>query len=150
METFSSFIRGLGKQLLYEKYQNLFLSSQSQRELYAHEVWLMLQNAYSAIGGIKGSGFNSKEDMISKIPFWKLYFKDGKLKVVYMYKDKSGRKLVAMATDGSPEAKETLISDLKRNLKVSYMEVSGPLLGMILKHIPIADIRALSITHAER
>ena len=38
-----------------------------EKEKYVDEVWDMLQTAYSSIGGIKGSGFESKEDMIKKI-----------------------------------------------------------------------------------
>lgn len=62
--------------LLNESYKNL--TSKEEKEKYAKEVYSLLQSAYSKIGGLKGNGFQSKEDMIEKIPFWNfLFFREG-------------------------------------------------------------------------
>ena len=45
------------KELLFESYQNIF--DEETKRKYANEVFELLQNAYSKIGGIKGSGFSS-------------------------------------------------------------------------------------------
>ena len=68
------------KELLFESYQNIF--DEETKRKYANEVFELLQNAYSKIGGIKGSGFSSPEDMIQNIPFWKLFIYKGK--VIYI------------------------------------------------------------------
>lgn len=57
------------------------------REKYAEQVWDVLQFSYRDIGGIKGSGFSSIQDMIDNIPFWKMVTKNGEVHAVVMYKD---------------------------------------------------------------
>ena len=44
----------------------------NRREKWVDQAWEMLNKTYAPIGGIKGSGFSSREDMIKNIPFWKL------------------------------------------------------------------------------
>lgn len=108
-----------------------------KKRKYVDEVWDILQSSYEKIGGIHGSGFNSKDDMIKNIPFWKLVKRHGKIVTVAMYKDKNGRKRVAMGTDGSIEGKKGFImiaaEDLKQNR--AYVEVSGPSLNAQVKMI---------------
>ena len=58
------------KEFLNESYKNI--TDHSEKEKYAEEVFNLLQRAYAKIGGLKGNGFQSPEDMIEKIPFWKL------------------------------------------------------------------------------
>jgi hypothetical protein len=99
------------------------------------QVWDMLQRAYSDIGGIKGSGFSNKEDMIANIPFWKIFHRGEHLIAVVMYKDTRGRKLVAFATDQSKQSKKILSNIFKEALKVSYGEYSGKLLSVIVKNV---------------
>lgn len=86
---------------LNENYKN-FILNKDMKEKYKNEVWDLIQDSYSAIGGIKGSGFSSPDDMIENIPFWKVYTKNNKVLMVVLYKEKSGRKLVALGIDGSP------------------------------------------------
>jgi hypothetical protein len=107
--------------MLAEKFRNFVgynVAVVSDKKKYADQVWDMLQSSYRDIGGIKGNGFRSKDDMINNIPMWKLYFSGGVLRYVIMYKDKQGRKSVAMGTDGTNEAKEAykkeIISELNR------------------------------------
>jgi len=120
--------------LLTEKFVNLFDDKTKQK--YAEEVYQLLQKAYSQIGGMKGSGFETPESMIHSIPFWKLGFSNGRLVLVIMYKDKNGRKLVAVGTDGSKEGKAYLNSALKVEFSRSYAEISGPLLTYLQKKFP--------------
>lgn len=142
-----SFRQYLTEQFLTENYKNLIgPESRIEKEAWADQVWEMLQKSYAPIGGIKGSGFSSKEDMINNIPFWKLYVKNGKVIVVVLYKDKSGRKIVALGADGSDFSKEVLSNILKSSLKVSYSEMSGPFLGFLMKIIPFDELKKYILT----
>jgi len=108
---------------LNETYVNLVGNDPKKKE-YADEVWDVIQKSYAPIGGIAGSGFKSKDDMIKNIPFWKLRKKDGKITNVSMYKSKDGRKKVAMGTNGSMGAKISLAKNLDKELGRAYAEVS--------------------------
>lgn len=121
------------KGILVERFVNLL--TPKKKEKYADEVWNMIQNAYKKIGGIRGSGFRSKEDMIDNIPFWKVATKNGKVVAVAMYKDKGGRKRVASATDGTDEGKDKLEMIGKEDLSQerSYAEVSSSSLKFLLR-----------------
>ncbi len=117
-----------------EKFFNLF--SADDKEKYIDEVWDKLQKSYAAIGGIKGSGFKSKEDMIKNITFWKIKINAGKIKAGVLYKDKSFRKTVAVFTDGSRDGTQDLENILKDDFKRSVIEVSHSLLRFIEKVMP--------------
>lgn len=123
----------MNKSVLVERYVNLF--DPEKKKQYADVVWDMIQNAYKKIGGIRGSGFSSKEDMIKNIPFWKVAKKDGKVVAVALYKDKGGRKRIASATDGTEDGKEKLEimgrDDITRQR--SYAEVSSSSLKFLLR-----------------
>ena len=122
---------------LNENFKNLIGPSSIEKRLeYVDEVWDILQKSYASIGGIKGSGFRSKEDMVKNIPFWKLFTKDGKVVAVAFYKDKGGRKSVAIATDGSDLGKKIVSDIFKSSLKVSYGEKSGRALSTLIKTVP--------------
>ena len=136
------------RNLLIERYVNVF--SDSQKKPFVSDVWDILTTSYSKIGGIKGSGFESKDSMISKIPFWKLVRKDEKIIACMLYKDKNGRKLVALGSDGTPEGKEALKKMFQEELKSqrAYGEISGPALKFVLKHFE-NDLKSVLIP-AER
>jgi len=119
--------------ILSESYRNLFKDDIEQKEKYADQVWDMLQAAYKSMGGIKGSGFNSKEDMIKNIPFWKINVVDVVVKCVVMYKDKGGRKLVASASDNTPEGLKYLSDSYDAEMKRSFGEKSKRALGHAIK-----------------
>lgn len=53
-----------------------------------------------------------------------------------MYKDKEGRKSVAIGTDGSEHAKNLLINTLKQEIFRSFAEKSKGSLGLFMKIIP--------------
>lgn len=121
---------------ILENIKNIIDTQDGAREKknqYADEVWDMLNRAYAPIGGLQGSGFGSKEEMIKRIPFWKLHIKDGKILAVMLYRDKNGRKRVALATDGTPAGKEALANMQKKELERAYTEVSGPSLRFLIR-----------------
>jgi len=122
------------KTMLNEKILNL--KDEKEKEKYAKIVYDLLQKAYAKIGGIKGSGFESPEDMIKKIKLWKIYRKDGKIIAGLMYKDKGFRKRVAIFTDGTKEGKQALKIMLRDDFERSVVEVSGPSLKFIKRNFP--------------
>lgn len=139
MKSFSQFIT--------ENYKNFIgPKSRENREKWVDQTWDILQKSYAPIGGIKGSGFNSKQDMIDNIPFWKLYTKNDKVVAAASYKDKGGRKSVAIATDGSDLGKKIVGDMFKSSLGVSYGEKSGPALGGMMKTVPWDELQKFLLT----
>lgn len=129
MRSFKNFIA------LEEKFLNAVGDSDealAKKEKYKMEVWNILQSSYEAIGGIKGSGFGSPDDML-KIPMWKMGIRNGKLHAVVMYKDKGGRKSVACGSDNSTEGKWFIADIFKSEIKRSYGEKSKAPLGLMMK-----------------
>jgi hypothetical protein len=125
------------KTFLNENYKNFIgPDSTDRRRVWADQVWDILQKSYAPIDGIKGSGFNTKEDMIQNIPFWKLYTKNDKVVAAAFYKDKNGRKSVAIATDGSDLGRKIVGDIFKASLGVSYGEKSGRALATMVNSIP--------------
>jgi len=122
--------------ILNEGFVNLLMKDEDAKRKYADDVWDILQHSYEKIGGIRGTGFGSKEEMIKTIPFWKLAVKSGQVKAVAMYKDKSGRKSVAIGTDGSDWGKQKLAAIFKDDIKRAYSEKSKNALGFLLKQYP--------------
>ncbi|AUR85997.1 hypothetical protein NVP1081O_262 [Vibrio phage 1.081.O._10N.286.52.C2] len=106
------------------------------KEKYADQVWELLQRSYQKIGGIKGSGFENKQSMIENIPMWKMVVQSGVVRAVILYKDKGGRKSVAMGSDGSDYAKKHLPSIISADITRSFGEKSKAALGAVLKIIP--------------
>lgn len=135
MKTFKEFINEQRYQLLSERFINL-IGDDERKEDYRDQVWNLLQTSYKPIGGIKGTGFKSPDDMVKNIPFWKMAVKDGKVEAVIMYRDKGGRKSVAMGSTGSPWAKEKVSSMLAQDIKRSYGEKSKGVLGSLMKEYP--------------
>ena len=119
------------QQLLTERILNITSSEDKQK--YGEQVYAILQKSYEKIGGLKGSGFTSVEDMINNIPFWKIVKKGNDVVAVHMYKDKNGRKMVACGSDMSKQGRDItkrfLLDDILRDR--AYMEVSGRVLTYI-------------------
>jgi hypothetical protein len=122
------------KNFLNESYINVFTTE--DKEKYVDVVWKMLLESYKEIGGLKGSGFSSKQDMIKSLPFWKVIKHNNEVKAVIMYKDKKGRKLVALATDQTADAKQLIVSTMKEEFSRSYFEVSHGLRTFIMRNMP--------------
>lgn len=121
------------QQYLTETIDNYFDVEDKQK--YAQQVWDIIQKSYAPVGGIHGRGFESIENMIKKIPMWKIFRRGDDIKVAMMYKDRGGRKRVAIATDGSKEAKQILAKMLMDEYKTgrSFGEVSDNSLKFIRK-----------------
>lgn len=123
-------------QFLNERFKNFFVNDKKGRLEYANDVWEMLQTSYKDIGGIKGNGFSSVDEMVSTIPFWKVATIDGRAVAVIMYKDKGGRKSVAAATNGKREGVKKLAKMIEEDFKRSWGEKSHKLLAFVKKHFP--------------
>lgn len=128
---------------LTESVQNLHDTDKIKKAKYVDQVWDILQDAYSSQGGIKGSGFKSKQDMIDNIPFWKLDIIDGNVVTVLLYKYKKEwsdgeefRKLIALGInrDYADKAKIKLYNILKNEFERSILEVSGLMLNYLHKN----------------
>jgi hypothetical protein len=126
---------------LEERFVNL-IGSDAKKADFADEVFSLLQKSYASIGGIHGNGFKNKEDMIKNIPFWKLSRKDGRIVAVAMYKDKGGRKSVAIGTDGSEEGKKQLALMVRDDIDRAYKEVSSKSLSFMKKQLPIDQLKS--------
>lgn len=131
--------------LLVESFKNLFTSE--EKEKWAEQAFKQLQDTYAAIGGIHGSGFSSVEDFKKNIPFWKLSVKGNKILAAAFYKDRGGRKRVAVSQDGTKEGKAALaqmmIDDLRQGR--SYGESSGGSLGFLVKLIGYDEVKKHAI-----
>jgi len=106
------------------------------KEKFVDIVWDLLTKSYANIGGIKGSGFQSKNNMIEKIKMWKISRRDNKIVAGLLYKDKGMRKTVAVFTDGSSVGKKDLEKMLRDDFERSSIEVSHSLMKFLEKKIP--------------
>ena len=124
------------KQYINERFINL-IGDDPRKEQHADHVKSLLDKSYASIGGVHGSGFKDKQDMIKNIPMWKLHKHDGKVVGAVLYKDKGGRKSVAIASDGSAHAKHGIAQIMKDDLKQgrSYGEKSAAALSFLKKHV---------------
>ncbi len=128
----------LVEQIITERYVNAVgfgPEAQQVKQRYLDQVWDILQKSYAPIGGIKGKGFETKESMLD-LPMWKMGIRDGRVRAVIMYKDKNGRKSVAMGTDGSDEGNWFINDIFKNELSRSYGEKSKAALGKMMKTYP--------------
>lgn len=121
------------KQFLAEAYRNLF--TDSDKEKYIDIVWDMLQASYESCGGLKTKGLESKAGLVANTPMWKLWIKDEKVKIVLCYKEKGGRKIVAIGTDGTGESKRQLAKIMSEEFARSYIEVSDSLEAFLKKNL---------------
>lgn len=135
MKTFSN--------LIAESFHN-FIGGQHEEKMHAHkhEVFNLLQHAYSKIGGIHGNGFKSPDDMVKNIHMWKVHKHEGKIVAAAMYKSKNGRKRVAVATDGSEHGKKALGHIMRDDTTHgrSWGEQSGASLSFNKKHLKSGSI----------
>src|SRR5699024_10076285 len=134
--------------ILNETYINL-IGDDARKHEYADEVYNMLQKAYAPIGGIKGSGFSSPQDMIENIPFWKLVSRNGKIVAGTMYKDRDGRKVVASFTDGKKTSRPDYADMVKDEGSRSYKETSDRALGFLIKQIGVDAVEQQAIEPSE-
>lgn len=133
------------REYIFEGFENYLGSDRESKIKYKEQVWSVLQYSYADIGGIKGSGFESSDSMVDSIPFWKVYIKSGRVHAVALYKDKNGRKLVAIGALNTPEAKKGITEIVKNEIFRSFGETSGKALGFQLKTIPWTVLSAFLI-----
>lgn len=136
MKTFSEYLQKTS--FVCEAFENLVgfdADTMKRKNALKDEIHALLDKAYASIGGIKGSGFKDVDDMAKNIWFWKLYKQKGQPVAVIMYKDRLGRKMVALGTDGSAKAKDAIRKMMfdEISLSRSYGEASGPALYMVKK-----------------
>lgn len=117
--------------ILFENFCNsineafLNLWTISDREKYKQQVFAMIEDAYKYIGGYAGD----LEELVANSLLWKCVIRNQKTVSVVIYKDKLGRKLVALASDGSDEGKKGLVKILQEDITLqrSWSELSGKL-----------------------
>jgi hypothetical protein len=127
----------ISEQSLDERYVNAIGDRDIDlKNQYKKQVWDLLQSSYAKNGGLVGSGFQSMEMMVEKIPMWKMVINNGTVEAVVMYKDKGGRKSVAMGSTGSPYAKKAISNLFPAELQRSYGEKSKSALGALMKTVP--------------
>jgi hypothetical protein len=132
---------------LNESFDNILPDDHDKREKHTPALFNMVHKAYADQGGIHGSGFGSHEDMKKNIPMIKMNKKHGEINAAAFYKDKGGRKRVAVATNGSDEGKHALAKIMKADLTQhrSYGETSGKSISFLHKHLHAADIKSFAI-----
>lgn len=128
MENFRKYIE--------ESFKNAIGPNDPLKLRYVDQVWELLQKSYKSMGGLKGSGFSSKEDMIENIPLWKMAVKNGVVEFVILYKDRGGRKSVAVGSTGSDYAIEKAKEVYRKDLGRAFSEKSKSSLGFLLKLYP--------------
>lgn len=128
---------------LNERYINI-IGDNEQKEKYKLIVWDLLQRSYAKIGGIKGSGFNSPDDMLN-IPFWKLIRKNGEIVAGKMYKDSGGRKSVAAFSNQTKPGVIALADLVANEFDRAMGEVSADMLKFVVRSIGIKD----AVKHAK-
>jgi hypothetical protein len=125
---------------LAEGFKNLFTPEQKKK--WAKEAYAQLVSSYEKVGGIHGAGFESEEDFVQNIPFWKLKTSEGKIVAAAYYKDKDGRKRVAISSDGSTDGKkfvaDIMVNDLLKGR--SYAEQSSASLRFLVKTLGVDEV----------
>jgi len=126
------------KNYIKESFQNYIkggLNDKLRTTELASEIKDVLDYSYRDIGGLIGSGFRNEQDMIDNLPMWKVdrHPDTGKIAAVIVYKDKNGRKSVAVGFDGSERGKQKIKDIFKSELSRSYGEKSKSALGLALK-----------------
>lgn len=112
---------------LNERY--ITLTDNINMNKYIDVVWDMLQATYKDIGGFLTA--KSKNELIKKSSLWKLVRKNNKIVAVAIYTSKhGGRKLIAVAADGTSIGKDALYSIIREDIKMmtqrqAWAEVSG-------------------------
>lgn len=108
---------------------------------YVDEVWDMLEQSYSKIGGTH----SSKDEILEDGMMWKLVRRNGKIDAAIIYKQKLGRKAILAGCDGTPQGKQDLFSIIREDAKMedrhAWVEVSGAPEYLYKKygHVPIPN-----------
>lgn len=129
-------------QQLDERFMNIHPQDTDLRDKHFPEIFDMVHKAYESVGGIKGAGFRSVEDMKKNIHMAKVHHRNGKIHAVALYKDKAGRKGVALASDGTDEGRHGATEIVKHDMKQgrSWKEVSSKSLSFMKKHLNVGEL----------
>lgn len=119
---------------ILERYVNAI--SEDEMRKYGPEIVDLLQKAYAGIGGCKG--LETIDQICQDSDMIKMVRKNGKIIAVRLYTFKrSGRKSMAMASDGTEEGKTALFKILNDDFRLkdrnAWSEQSGKALGSSLK-----------------
>jgi hypothetical protein len=140
----------ISEQRLNERYVNAIGDRDIDlKNQYKKQVWELLQSSYAKNGGLIGNGFQSMETMVQKIPMWKMVINNGTVEAVVLYKDKGGRKSVALGSTGSPYAKKAISNLFPAELQRSYGEKSKSALGALMKIVPWSVLEPYAKTPAQ-
>jgi hypothetical protein len=140
----------ISEQRLNERYVNAVGDRDIDlKNQYKKQVWELLQSSYAKNGGLIGNGFQSMEIMVQKIPMWKMVINNGTVEAVVLYKDKGGRKSVALGSTGSPYAKKAISNLFPAELQRSYGEKSKSALGALMKIVPWSVLEPYAKTPAQ-
>lgn len=131
-----------GVQQLDERFMNILPQHKELRDKHFPAIFDMVHKAYESVGGIKGAGFSSVDDMKKNIHMVKVHHREGKIHAVALYKDRAGRKAVALATDGSDEGRHGATQIVKNDMHHgrSWKEVSSKSLSFMKKHLNVSDL----------
>lgn len=130
MQNFKNYIKES-----FKNYVKGGLNDELRTSELASEIKAVLDHSYKDIGGIIGSGFKDPQDMIDNLQMWKIdrHPDTGKIAAVIVYKDKDGRKSVAIGSDGSERGKNKIKEIFGAELSRSYGEKSKGSLGLASK-----------------
>ena len=110
-------------EIIIERVINAFSNDLKSR--YADEIWDIMEKSYASIGGFQSA--SSTDELINDTGLWKLVRRGDKITAAIIYKDKHGRKAIAMGTDGSIQGKRDYFMLTGDDVKLgrSWAEVSG-------------------------
>lgn len=102
----------------------------------ADEVLQMARSNYAGVGGIKGDGMGSPEELVASTKMWRIIRKNNKLIGGILYKDRGGKKGVLMFHDWSDAAKNEIANQIEMDLKHNraFYEVSKNVLKWLRKY----------------
>lgn len=120
----------LDEDRLDEHYVNCL--TPESKEPYAQRVFSLIQTAYANIGG--NCNITDIESLCADTGMWKLVRRNGEIIFAAIYKDRKGRKFVAIGHDGSKEAKAELRGIVAQDIKLhrTWAEVSGSMAKVLL------------------
>lgn len=120
----------LDEEILNEHYVNCFTPEEKQE--YAERVFELIQIAYANIGG--NCNITDIEALCEDTGMWKLVRRNGEIIFAAIYKDRQGRKFVAIGHDGSREGKSELRSIIAQEVRMHrcWAEVSGSMAKIML------------------
>lgn len=134
--------------MINEHFVNLLKKDQMQE--YKDQVWKILEDSYSYIGGM--AGMRDVDQLIDESDFWKLVRRNNKITAVCIYSYKrGGRKSCYLGSDGTEQGKTDLYKIISEDAKLTdrqqYGEYSGKMVSVQLKNgcMPIPNVIAKEV-----